>query len=86
MPWHETEPMKERHQFMAQYLSGLYSVSELAARFGMSRKTAYKWIERCRQDGLDGLHEHSRAPRSCPHRTSDIALDAMRTAREQHPT
>jgi transposase-like protein len=43
MPWHETEPMKERHQFIAQYLSGLYSVSELAARFGISRKTAYKW-------------------------------------------
>jgi putative transposase len=86
MPWHETEPMKERHQFIAQYLSGLYSVSALAARFGISRKTAYKWIERYRQDGLDGLHEHSRAPRSCPRRTSDIALDAIRTAREQHPT
>jgi putative transposase len=86
MPWHETEPMKERHQFIAQYLSGLYSVSELAARFGISRKTAYKWIERYGQDGLDGLHDHSRAPLSCPHRTPDIVLDAIRTAREQHPT
>ena len=43
MPWHETEPMRERHQFIAEYLSGLYTVSELCARFGISRKTAYKW-------------------------------------------
>ena len=55
MPWHETEPMKERHQFIAQYESGLYSLSELAARFSISRKTAYKWLARYQQEGVDGV-------------------------------
>src|SRR5215216_4357009 len=86
MPWYRTEPMKERHQFIAQYDSGLYTVSELAARFGISRKTAYKWIARYQTDGIDGLHDHSRAPHSCPHRTPDIVLDAIRTARKHHPS
>ena len=86
MPWHETEPMKERHQFIAQYDSGLYSLSELAARFGISRKTAYKWLARYHKQGLEGLLDHSRAPLSCPHRTPENVVDAIRAAREQHPS
>jgi transposase-like protein len=78
--------MKERHQFFAQYDSGLYTVSELAARFGISRKTAYKWLARYQHEGLEGLLEHSRAPLSCPHRTPSDVVDAIRAAREQHPT
>ena len=86
MPWHETEPMKERHQFIAQYDSGLYCLSELAARFGISRKTAYKWLARYHKQGLEGLLDHSRAPLSCPHRTPENVVDAIRAAREQHPS
>jgi putative transposase len=61
--------MRERHQFIAEYLSDIYTVTELCARFGISRKTAYKWIARYAEVGFDGLHEHSRATQSCPHRT-----------------
>ena len=86
MPWHETEPMKERQRFIAQYLSKVYSVSELCARFGISRKTAYKWIARYAEAGFDGLQEHSRAPHSCPHRTPAEIVTIIRTARQQHPT
>jgi transposase len=78
--------MKERHQFIAQYDGGLYTVSELAARFGISRKTAYKWLARYQQEGVEGLLEHSRAPHSCAHRTPNHIVDAIRAAREQHPT
>jgi len=35
--------------------------SELAMRYGMSRKTAYKWIDRNERDAEDGLAERSRA-------------------------
>src|SRR5262245_29014120 len=86
MPWHETEPVKERHQFIAEYLSGLYRVSELCARFGISRKTAYKWIARYAQASFDGLQEHSRAPHSCPHRTPAEMVTIFRIARQQPPT
>src|SRR5262245_56759591 len=86
MPWHETEPMHERHNFIAAYLSGLYSVTELCARFGISRKTAYKWIARYQQAGLAGLNECPRTPHTSPRRTSSSLVALIRAARELHPT
>jgi putative transposase len=47
---------------IGEYLSGGYSVSELARRRGISRKTAWKWIERYEQEGGPGLADRSRAP------------------------
>lgn len=41
--------MDQRTQFMADYLRGLQTVTELAARCGISRKTACKWIDRYKE-------------------------------------
>jgi transposase-like protein len=49
MPWLETSPMDQRKQFIADYQRGLQGVTELADRFEISRKTAYKWIDRYEQ-------------------------------------
>jgi transposase InsO family protein len=54
--------MNERTMLIGEYLSGGYSVSELARRRGISRKTAMKWIERYEQQGWEGLEDQSRAP------------------------
>ena len=43
MPWTETAPMKERVRFVTDWERGLYSMTELCARYGVSRKTGYKW-------------------------------------------
>src|SRR5437879_4468012 len=68
MPWTETEPMKERVRFVADAERGLYSMSELCERYGISRRTGYKWLERYEAEGPAGLKERSRAPHHCPHR------------------
>jgi DNA-binding GntR family transcriptional regulator len=39
MPCQETDPMRERVQSIALYQTRLYTMSELCARFGISRKT-----------------------------------------------
>lgn len=85
MPWQETEPMKERQQFIIDYRSGLYSITELCDRFGIRRKTGYKWLARFEHAGLAGLADHSRAPHSSPHRTGPDIVALIRSAREQHP-
>jgi transposase InsO family protein len=54
--------MNERTMMIGEYLSGNYSISELARRRGISRKTAWKWIERYEQEGGKGLADRSRAP------------------------
>ena len=66
MPWKDSRPMDERVLFVADYLRELYSFSELCARYRVSRKTGYKWIERYRQEGAEGLEERSRRPLGHP--------------------
>src|SRR4030067_128852 len=46
MPWQETLLMDQRVQFIADYQRDVFDVADLARRYGISRKTAYKWIHR----------------------------------------
>jgi putative transposase len=62
MPWKETCVMNERTIMISEYLSGDYSIAELARRRGISRKSVYKWIERYERDPCQGLADSSRAP------------------------
>lgn len=85
MPWLETLPMDQRKQFIADFHRGLQSVTEFADRFGISRKTAYKWIDRHEQNGASGLVDRSRRPQSCPHETPQAITNAVLEARRHHP-
>jgi hypothetical protein len=37
MPWTETSPVDERQRFIADVRAGLYSMTELCARYGISQ-------------------------------------------------
>jgi len=78
--------MSERSRFVALYHERLYSMTELCARFQISRKTGYKWLARFQEQGLEGLADHSRAPQSCPHRTPAATETALLAAKQAHPT
>jgi transposase InsO family protein len=54
--------------------------------YGVSRKTAYKWIERHKLGGRSGLEDRSRVPRHQPGRVSDTVTDEVLAARNAHPT
>ena len=69
MPWQETLLMDQRVQFIADYQRDVFDVAELARRYGISRKTAYKWIDRYDVGGPAGLVDRSRRPAHCPHET-----------------
>jgi putative transposase len=66
----ETNAKEQRRSFVGDYASGQWSVSELCQRYGITRPTGYKWLERCAERGEEGLEESSRVPRSCPHHTA----------------
>lgn len=86
MAWSETNPMTERMRFIVDLEDGLWTMTELCERYSVSRKTGYKWAERYMKEGVDGLKERSRAPKSCPHRTEDYVVEALLATRRQHPT
>ncbi len=86
MPWLETAPMEQRERFIQAYQEALYSMVELCARYGISRKTGYKWLARFAAAGRQGLQERSRAPHNCPHRIGDLVAALLCGARREHPS
>jgi transposase InsO family protein len=42
-------------------------VEEAAQAAGVSARTAYKWLQRYREEGVSGLHNRSSRPKRCPH-------------------
>ncbi|HWY25467.1 MAG TPA: integrase core domain-containing protein [Nevskia sp.] len=66
MPWKELKPMQEKLLFVADYLREVESFSALCCRYGVSRKTGYKLVERYRQEGMGGLEARSRRPHHQP--------------------
>ena len=54
MPWKEAGPVLERARFIEDYLSGFYTITELAARYGVSRRALHKWLSRHDADGRSG--------------------------------
>lgn len=85
MPWKETTPVTERMQSLVDWQSGLFTVSFLAERHGVSRKTLYKWIERFETEGPAGLEDRLRRPRQHPNQTPEVIETAIAEFRRRHP-
>jgi transposase InsO family protein len=77
--------MNERLQFIATYLEGEESFSDLCDCFGISRKTGYKWVKRYDAGGVEALQELSRAPGCHPNATPAEIVAKILAARQQHP-
>jgi putative transposase len=86
MPWNETSPVLERKKFVEEYERGVYSVAELCRRFGISRKTGYKWLKRFDEGGAAELADRGRRPRNSPNAVEPRIAAALLSAREQRPT
>ena len=76
MPWMETEPVRERKKFILEATGGYFTHTELCQRFGISRKTGYKWLHRYQAEGPDGLADRSHRPHSCPHAAESNVIEA----------
>jgi len=85
MPWKETCVINERTIMLSEYLSGDYSIAELARRRGISRKTAHKWIGRYGADPGGGLADRSRAPQHHPHALSEAMEQLILTWKARRP-
>jgi len=89
MSWKESDRMSERFEFVKLASLEGANVSLLCERFGISRKTGYKWIRRWRESNGDvgsGLADRSRRPRCSPARTdASIERDVL-SIRTAHPS
>src|SRR5262245_56307103 len=85
MPWRESTPMEQRLEFVREYESGLFTMTELVAHYGVSRKTGYKWLERYDEGGTSALTDRSRRPQTSPHATAVEVVQAIVALRRRHP-
>lgn len=84
MTWKVSCVMDERLKFIADCLSEKFSMSELCRRYGVSRKTGYKWLARYREGGLDELKDRSRAPRLHPNAVAPELVDMIIAFKCEH--
>ena len=86
MPWENVSPMEQKQRFVSLLTSDQFTLSELCATFGISRKTGHKWKARYAACGMAGLEEHSRAPKSVTCRTEDAVERLIVAEKRRHPT
>jgi len=85
MPWRETCAMDERMRFVVAAGEEGAVMSEVCARFGISRQTGYKWLSRYVEEGIDGLKERSRAPIEHGRSRPEEIVSAVLALRERYP-
>ncbi|WP_198000503.1 IS481 family transposase [Gimesia alba] len=78
--------MSERKEFVLLASVEGANISQLCQRFGIARKTGYKWMQRYREEGVAGLVDRSRCPHTFRSPTSKKMESAVLSIRDQHPT
>ncbi len=76
---------EQRYQAVLAVIQGGETVTEVAARFGVARKTVHDWLAKYEAGGLEGLGDRSHRPRSCPHQMSSLVEVEIARMRTAHP-
>lgn len=82
----ELSVAEQRYQAVLAVISDGETVTDVAARFGVSRKTVHGWLARYEAGGLENLGDRSHRPRSCPHQISSDVEVAIAKVRHAHPS
>lgn len=85
MPWQECSELSRRQEFVALFSIGEISMTEACKRFGISRKTGYKWKNRFSSEGETGLQNRCRRPGCSPTRTAPAVEASVVELRKKHP-
>jgi transposase InsO family protein len=85
MPWKVRGAMSERLDLVTLAGQPGAIMAELCRRFGVSRKTGYKWLKRFAELGSDGLVDRSRRPKVSPRRTAAAVEAAAVALRRTNP-
>ena len=77
---------EQRYQAVLAVIGDSETVTEVAARFGVSRTTVHGWLARYEAEGLEGLRDRSHRPWSCPHQIGSEVEAAIGRMRFSHPS
>lgn len=86
MPWKRITPVQHKIHFISDFMKEKWSMTELCARYQISRKTGYALINRYIEEGPSGLEIKSSRPKNSPRRTPEKIVKAILEVRHRHPT
>jgi transposase InsO family protein len=86
MSWDIQDIIGRRREFVALALAGSVDMTELCRRFGISRKTGYKWRKRFAVGGAEALRDRPRTRRRTCNQTSVRAEAQVLAIRRKNPT
>ena len=85
MTWQNTRPYQEQLKFIGDWLKEEFNFTDLCKRYGISRKTGYKLINRYKQEGEDAFRPRSHARHSHPNATSYEKLQRLIALKYRYP-
>jgi len=85
MPWNEVSAMTLRNEFIILAVQNIIPFSELCRRFNISRKTGYKWLNRCEVNNLESCRDQSKRPINSPNKTSFEIEELIKNTRLKFP-
>jgi transposase InsO family protein len=80
----ELSVVEQRYRAVLEAAAGV-PVTEVAARYEVSRQSVHAWIVRYREGGLGALADRPRRPDTCPHQVSAEIEAAVCELRREHP-
>ena len=84
MPWQEVNKMSLRKEFVLLALNESSNISELCNKYNISRTLGYKLLNRYQSEGLGGLKDKSKRPKSSPKKTQDDVEKKVLEVRDKH--
>jgi transposase InsO family protein len=84
MPWKVKTTMEQKIEFICEWRTGKYSITELCRSFEISRPTAYRLIDRFEKLGFEGLKEQSRSPERHPNSTPENIVESILKLKSKH--
>jgi transposase InsO family protein len=77
---------EQRYQAVLAVIAEGCTVTEVAARWGVSRQTLHAWLGKYEAGGLENLGDGSHRPVSCPHQMAADAEVVIAGLRRAHPS
>jgi transposase-like protein len=81
----ELSVVEQRYHAVVEVLQARLPVVEVAARYGVSRKSVHAWVRRYQQSGLAGLADRSHRPHHQPRQVPAEVEAAICRLRIAHP-
>src|SRR5688500_18264272 len=83
MPWANREPMNQRSEFVLRAKEA-GNFRALCREYGISARVGYKWLKRFEEEGLRGMGDRSRKPKSAGKGLEEEVVFRIVRLRERH--